>query len=279
MVPQYYKGLLAIPLTLVMLLYIFIVSPKVFLISVCIITLGITGYYGLTIKLRKDHQKSALLEYRLLKSVTDFILGVKELKLDANLLDWFWKHEIIAISQQIRTNKIALQKTQALAQSYVETFLYIFMSAIVLTHFFITKIETTQVLASLSAALLLIGPLSEAVTFGDASLAIKTSIKNLEQSIAALEQGSEPPATRPSNISFQGLSCRGVCFQYQKGDNTFTLGPISLEIKPGEQIILSGGNGSGKSTFMKLLLGLYNPESGYILFNQLRVQTSGNMGL
>lgn len=51
-----------------------------------------------------------------------------------------------------------------------------------------------------------------------------------------------------------------------EGDHSFTLGPLSLQLKPGEIVFVVGGNGSGKSTLVKLLTGLYEPDSGQILF-------------
>jgi putative ATP-binding cassette transporter len=39
---------------------------------------------------------------------------------------------------------------------------------------------------------------------------------------------------------------------------------LSLTFRPGEVVFLTGGNGSGKSTFAKLLTGLYIPETGKI---------------
>src|SRR5262249_17208284 len=44
----------------------------------------------------------------------------------------------------------------------------------------------------------------------------------------------------------------------------FVLGPVDLTLERGQLIFLVGGNGSGKSTFVKLLTGLYPPHLGGI---------------
>jgi len=53
-------------------------------------------------------------------------------------------------------------------------------------------------------------------------------------------------------------------YHREKEDRTFTMGPISLSFEPGELTFLIGGNGSGKTTLAKMILGLYQPESGQI---------------
>jgi putative pyoverdin transport system ATP-binding/permease protein len=53
-------------------------------------------------------------------------------------------------------------------------------------------------------------------------------------------------------------------FYREDKDATFTLGPVSLDLTPGELVFIIGGNGSGKTTFAKLLIGLYAPEAGQI---------------
>ncbi|MBV8202832.1 MAG: ATP-binding cassette domain-containing protein [Acidobacteria bacterium] len=52
-----------------------------------------------------------------------------------------------------------------------------------------------------------------------------------------------------------------------RDDGAFTLGPLDLAFEPGELIFVVGGNGSGKTTFAKLLVGLYIPEAGEIRLN------------
>ncbi|RBJ82713.1 cyclic peptide export ABC transporter [Pseudomonas sp. MWU12-2534b] len=52
-----------------------------------------------------------------------------------------------------------------------------------------------------------------------------------------------------------------------EGSEPFHLGPINLHIKQGDIVFIVGENGCGKTTLIKLLLGLYQPQSGEIRLN------------
>ncbi len=57
-----------------------------------------------------------------------------------------------------------------------------------------------------------------------------------------------------------------VCFTY-KGNESATIKGVSMRISKGDKIALVGFNGAGKSTLIKLLLRLYDPDSGEISFD------------
>jgi len=62
----------------------------------------------------------------------------------------------------------------------------------------------------------------------------------------------------------QGLiEIENVCFKYPDQE-TYVLDNLSLNIKPGESIGISGRNGVGKSTFINLLSGFFRADSGTI---------------
>ena len=65
-----------------------------------------------------------------------------------------------------------------------------------------------------------------------------------------------------------GLRFEDVSFTYP-GEKNPTIEALSLHIKPGQQIALVGHNGSGKTTIVKLMAGLYQPSSGRILLDGL----------
>lgn len=65
---------------------------------------------------------------------------------------------------------------------------------------------------------------------------------------------------------FESIEFRNVCFTYP-GAKKPSLRGLSLKISKGETVAVVGKNGAGKTTFVKLLLRFYNPDSGMILYN------------
>jgi ABC-type multidrug transport system fused ATPase/permease subunit len=61
-----------------------------------------------------------------------------------------------------------------------------------------------------------------------------------------------------------------VHFKYPKTDKPILRG-VSFTIKPGERVSLVGENGAGKSTIVKLLCGLYAPDSGDIYIDNVSI--------
>ncbi|WP_406336311.1 ABC transporter ATP-binding protein [Streptomyces zaomyceticus] len=76
--------------------------------------------------------------------------------------------------------------------------------------------------------------------------------------------GGLPLPKEPAQITFED-----VAFTYQGKDNKRALDGASLTIPTGKIVALVGANGSGKSTLIKLLCGLYQPESGRILWDDV----------
>ena len=66
----------------------------------------------------------------------------------------------------------------------------------------------------------------------------------------------------------KNINISKVYFRY-KGTKTNTLENINLKIKKSDKIILLGNTGSGKTTFLNLLMGLINPTKGKIKIDKL----------
>lgn len=66
------------------------------------------------------------------------------------------------------------------------------------------------------------------------------------------------------------IEFRDVSFKYP-GSDKWALRHVSMRFNVGERLALVGMNGSGKSTFVKLLCRLYDPTEGTILLNGIDV--------
>ena len=75
------------------------------------------------------------------------------------------------------------------------------------------------------------------------------------------------PLSCPPSIEF-----RDVTFTYPGTDRP-VLEHLNLTIRPGQKIALVGANGAGKTTLVKLLTGLYRPDSGEILLGGRNIES------
>jgi ATP-binding cassette subfamily C protein LapB len=77
------------------------------------------------------------------------------------------------------------------------------------------------------------------------------------------------PVSRPS---FQGeIEFRNVTFAYP-GANQPLIEDLSIKIPAGQKVALVGKMGSGKSTFTRLVAGIYQPQSGAVLLDGVDVR-------
>jgi ATP-binding cassette subfamily B protein/ATP-binding cassette subfamily C protein len=74
----------------------------------------------------------------------------------------------------------------------------------------------------------------------------------------------------PGFDSDSTIEFRNVSFKYP-GNEVYALRDVCLTIRGSEKLCIVGANGAGKSTFVKLLLRLYQPESGEILLNGVNI--------
>ena len=79
-------------------------------------------------------------------------------------------------------------------------------------------------------------------------------------------QGSLTVEKREDNEYY--IEFRNVSFKYPRTEN-YVLRNVNLKFKIGEKIAVVGMNGSGKTTFIKLLCRLYDPTEGEILLNNV----------
>ena len=73
------------------------------------------------------------------------------------------------------------------------------------------------------------------------------------------------------NKKFKGkIEFKNVSFFYNEGE--YIIKNLSFKIKPGEHVAFVGPTGSGKTTIIRLLCRLYEPQSGQILIDDIDIK-------
>lgn len=84
-----------------------------------------------------------------------------------------------------------------------------------------------------------------------------------EENITAIEQVQKSNSGISGHITFKNLS-----FAYPSRPNELVLQSVNIEILPNQMIALVGPSGAGKSSMANLILRLYEPTTGELLFDQ-----------
>lgn len=131
--------------------------------------------------------------------------------------------------------------------------------------------------ASMTVCLLIVLNMLESMNFFLGSIPfyfrVDTSLKKMEElneEVDAFKPALQVAKSELPDEPFKSIRFEEVTYQYVLPGNrpSFKLGPINLRIRSEEILFIEGGNGSGKSTFINLLSGLYIPKSGNIYYNE-----------
>ncbi len=257
----------------IMLIFCFIyiawLSKTAFLITVISVSICIYSYYHLRKSVLMDINEVTEKESVLVDLMSQLIRGFKEIRLNAERSSSLFE-SVREMSDETEKLRIKTGVKFASDLMFFHVFLYFLVATMIflLPRFIVTYDEI--IFKMTAAVLFIIGPLASVVKgmpFLYRTDVALTNLYNLEKRIdSLLEDSSEQDSKEISSFSdFENIRFRKVSFSY-KSDNSdsFKIGPISIELKRGETVFITGDNGCGKSTFLKLLTGLYLADSGII---------------
>ncbi|MEC4004725.1 ABC transporter ATP-binding protein [Flavobacterium sp. SUN052] len=128
------------------------------------------------------------------------------------------------------------------------------------------KIIVGDLLTMVFFTFFIFGPLQELGAFIIALNETKVSMENFKELLSAATE------YRPKNAKdiggIESLHFNNVSFKHKTATH-FAVENINFDIKQGETVAFVGPSGAGKTTLVKLLVGLYPPAIGHVKYNSI----------
>ncbi|MEW6234515.1 MAG: cyclic peptide export ABC transporter [Candidatus Omnitrophota bacterium] len=265
-------------LLIVAFLYIAYQSLPAFFATIGLITLGVQIYRVRRGMIESELSAAADKETQFFSTFNHLLDGFKELKIsESKSDDFFFNHltstanetERLKVSSSFKLNKMIIF-AQIFCYNIMGIMIFIFPRLIEIAPF--TLIQIVSIILFVTT-----GPLQEVVGsfpfMERANLAVR-KIRDMETELEQAVAGETRLKRKPRQPKpFESLSCADLAFEYNHSqpESVFRIGPIDFELKRGEIVFFMGGNGAGKSTFLKVLTGLYMPTGGGIVCNGRKV--------
>src|SRR6266568_2786907 len=129
---------------------------------------------------------------------------------------------------------------------------------------FTQKITVGQFFSLLFYSFFIFGPMQELGNIINVYRETQVSLENFRK---ILDTPKDPKPRAPVPLTdIERLEFEEVSFMHQSA-STPALTDISFDVRRGETIAFVGPSGAGKTTLVKLLVGLYLPKNGQILYN------------
>lgn len=206
---------------------------------------------------------------KFVKYLNEMLNGFKEIVIDRRKgMDIQQRHLITAVESSVTLNKralVAYLNNRVLGQIAF----YLFIGVLLLYVGQLLRVENIIIVNFVFLVMYVFGPIETVIILLPALSQAKASWKRLNLLENDLLEAGVEQLEVSELVSFDFLNAEGITYQHEaevKGD-AFRIGPIDFSFKSGDIVFIYGGNGSGKTTFVNILVGLVLPDLGDIYVN------------
>ncbi len=264
-------AMIDLPFAVIFLLVIYYIGGP--LVLVPIITIFLILFYAMMIRkplqesIESSHEASAKKNGVLIETLQN-IETVKTMNM-AGKRQWEWEESTGEIAEKNLKSRLLSSSIPTITNLFIQlnTIFVVVFGVYLIKEFELTMGGLIAVVILTSRT---VAPMGQAAGLISNYADAKTSYDTLDNIISQ-------PAERPAGKAFLKRSVftgkiefKEVSFTYPDAD-ILALDKVSFTINPGEKVAIIGRIGSGKSTIAKLILRLYEPDSGSILIDGIDI--------
>ena len=167
---------------------------------------------------------------------------------------------------QLELKKVRYIRTLSFIQGTAVNFIRTTIIFILLYLIFIQRITVGEFFSLFIYSFFIFGPLQSLGDIINVYREAEVSLNNFE---TLLNKSTESKPEKPVKLGeIKSIGFQNVVFRHQSASR-HAINGISFSVREGETIAFVGPSGAGKTTLVKLLVGLYKPQEGKILFNNI----------
>ena len=92
--------------------------------------------------------------------------------------------------------------------------------------------------------------------------------------VSDLFKDTKKKKIRKLSTDWKKLEIKDLSFSYEEDDAVFHLDKLNISVNKGERIAFIGESGSGKTTMLKILRGLYKPQKGNVYVDGVELKSN-----
>ena len=259
-------GFEALILLCFMLVYLVTLSVLAALLTVVVAGLLVLGYLNTSRSMKAEMHSAGLADARLARLAEELTDGFKELRLDPD--------KRVALESDIVEASGAVARYRTRTAGMLSQLIttgnsasYLLAGAVVFILPVLTDSSGNEIQRIITAVLFLLGPIGGLVgamqQLATAQFCVQ-AVAEFEREVDALLVLNSD--TREATLSFSSIQLVEVHYSHRHGEGEagFSIAGLNLSLECGEIIFFTGANGSGKTTVLRLLTGLYPLDSGRI---------------
>lgn len=141
-----------------------------------------------------------------------------------------------------------------------------------------SDLSVGEMLAVFSYLWFMMGPVQEVLNIQYGWFGAKAALNRINELLALQSEPIYPQLQNPFKDKHT-VRVRAEHITFAYGDKPPVLVDVNLNIAAGEKVALVGASGGGKSTFVQVLLGLYQPQQGQLYFDEVPITEIGLNGV
>lgn len=264
--------LLELPFVFLLIVGLFILSGHVAWIPIGVMVLFVIFGYGITSFIRNAAKEYASINKEKHEFILEMLTNFKTIRMGGVTDLWVEKYRELSANSALSSARTA--KLNSIVNSVSQGFVTIAGLATMMVatlHVMEGGISAGALMASMLMVWRILAPLRS-------GFSVSTQLINIKRSISQLDRLMKIPLE--SNVDKNLVLTRNITGKVMVANVTMRYSPdtppvlynINFHANSGELVVLGGRLGSGKSTLIKILLGLYTPQIGQIILDDTNIK-------